>query len=218
MYILHLALKTRKATNSARTQLIYMQAGLKATSHGESVIETSDGVVEIRFTLDARVKSVLKSVLHNELDAWLLSQHALLRDDDGQLVVSLRLPQKGDYALKLFADVDEPLSDDDAELRNVCNYLVRCLDTDTGVPPYPKLHEGEISCGVCAWIDCPCYLAVDKIEFHAGPFSAKHPRDVLARIRADTHDLLRAYSRGFHEDATRKTASWNLSYSLHKLK
>ena len=72
-----------------------LQAGLKAQSHGEAVIETSNGVVDIRFTLDRRVRAVLKSVLHNELDAWLLSHHALLREDDGQLVVDVRLPQVG---------------------------------------------------------------------------------------------------------------------------
>jgi len=116
---------------------------LKATSHGEAVIETSDGVIDIRFTLDPRVKAVLKSVLHNDLDAWLLSHHALLREDNGQLVVSMRLPQKGEYALKLFAD-SAAAQQLESELQNVCNYLIRCLDTNTGLQPFPKLHEGKL--------------------------------------------------------------------------
>jgi len=119
---------------------------LTATSHGEAVIETSDGVVDIRFTLDPSVRAVLKSVLHNELDEWLLSHHALLREDNGQLVVDVRLPQKGEYALKLFADSDAQRIE--SELQNVCNYLIRCLDTNTGIQPFPKLHEGTISSGV----------------------------------------------------------------------
>jgi len=118
------------------------QAGLKATSHGEAVIETADGVVDIRFTLDPRVSSVLKSVLHNELDAWLLSHHALLREENGQLVVSMRLPQKGEYALKLFAD--STAQQFESELQNVCNYLIRCVNTNTGIQPFPKLHEGKV--------------------------------------------------------------------------
>jgi len=118
---------------------------LKATSHGEAVIETSDGVVDIRFTLDPRVKAVLKSVLHNELDAWLLSHHALLREENGQLVVSMRLPQKGEYALKLFADSTQSTAQQlESELQNVCNYLIRCLNNNTGLQPFPKLHEGKI--------------------------------------------------------------------------
>jgi len=116
---------------------------LKAASHDEAVIETSDGVIDIRFTLDPRVNAVLKNVLHNELDAWLLSHHALLRQENGQLVVSMRLPQKGEYALKLFAD--SAAQQFQSELQNVCNYLIRCLNTNTGIQPFPKLHEGKIS-------------------------------------------------------------------------
>jgi len=120
---------------------LLFQAGLRATSHGEAVIETSDGIVDIRFTLDPRVKAVIKNVLHNELDAWLLSHHALLREDNGQLVVSMRLPQKGEYALKLFAESEAQQFE--SELQNVCNYLIRCLNTNTGIQPFPKLHEGK---------------------------------------------------------------------------
>jgi len=116
---------------------------LKATSHEEAVIETTDGTVDIRFTLDPCVKAVLKSVLHNELDAWLLSHHALMREENGQLVVNMRLPRKGEYALKLFAD-SAAAQEFQAELQNVCNYLIRCLDTTTGMQPFPKLHEGKI--------------------------------------------------------------------------
>ena len=113
---------------------------MKAASHDEAVIETPNGMVNIRFTLDPRIRTVLQSVLHNELDAWLLSHHALLREEHGQLVVTMRLPRKGDYALKLFADSAAQEFQD--ELQNVCNYLIRCLDNNTGIQPYPKLHEG----------------------------------------------------------------------------
>lgn len=117
---------------------------MTAASHGDAVIETSDGVVEVRFTLDPRVKAVLKSVLHNDLDAWLLLHHAMLREDNGQLVVSMRLPQQGEYALKLFADSAAATQQQlESELQNVCNYLIRCLNTNTGIQPFPKLHEGS---------------------------------------------------------------------------
>lgn len=117
---------------------------MKATSHDEAVIETSEGVVDIRFALDPRVKAVLKSVLHNDLDAWLLCHHALLREEDGQLVVSMRLPQHGEYALKLFADSTAQQLNSESELQNVCNYLIRCLNTNSGIQPFPKLHEGKV--------------------------------------------------------------------------
>jgi len=45
------------------------------------------------------------------------------------------------------------------------------------------------------------HVPLSRLNF-TGPFSAMHPRDILARM-----------SRGCYEDAKRKTASWNLGFT-----
>ena len=60
---------------------------------------------------------------------------------------------------------------------------------------------------------CRRGFVVQLLKFR-GAVSAQHPRDVLAKIVADTPDLLRTSSRGCHEDAARKTAS--VEFKLHR--
>lgn len=105
------------------------------------MIETKDGKVDIWFDLDPRVKGVLHSILHTDLDKCLLSRNAILREVDGRLNVSVRLPDKGEYALKLFAELNDLQAEPD--LQNVCNYLIRCLNNNEQLPCFPRLHEGQ---------------------------------------------------------------------------
>ena len=119
-------------------------AGMKPTTHEEAVIETTDGNVEIRFALDNPL-AVMQNLQCNDLDELLLKRNAMLRVDNDELVVTVRLPKKGDYALNLHADKKESVG----ELPNVCNYLIKCMN-DNDVKPFPKLHEGIIGKGYLA--------------------------------------------------------------------
>ena len=119
--------------------------GLRAKSHQEAVINTKSGEVEIRFDID-EVKSVLQHIRRNDLEEQILSRYAILRADNGELVLNARLPERGEYALSLFANS----SDQWGELPNVCNYLVRCSGENIQPSPYPKLHEGILGAGFLA--------------------------------------------------------------------
>ena len=120
-------------------------AGLKAKSHEDAIIDTDDGEVEIRFGM-ANTKHVLQNLKSNQLDDWLLSRHAVIREENGELVIKMRLPKEGEYALKLFADE----AGSNGDLPNVCNYLIRCLNSKVKGVPYPKLHEGMLGKGLSA--------------------------------------------------------------------
>ncbi|CAD5125169.1 DgyrCDS13412 [Dimorphilus gyrociliatus] len=115
------------------------EKGIEAKSHQSPIIETSDGKVELRFNL-AKSLSVLQNLRSNSLDELLLSKHTLLRTEGDEMIVSLRLPTGGDYALKLFADGEGS----EGDLPNVCNYLIKCLKADEECEAFPKMHEGAV--------------------------------------------------------------------------
>ncbi|KAK2168887.1 hypothetical protein LSH36_13g02125 [Paralvinella palmiformis] len=113
--------------------------GLRPLTHKGGVVETDDGNVEIRFAVDKSL-NVAQTLKHNELDDWLLKRFAIVRADGQEIVVNMRLPTGGNFALELFADERGGVSGD---LTNVCNYLVKCSnDNDITPTPFPKLHDG----------------------------------------------------------------------------
>ena len=116
-------------------------AGLKPTTHDEAVIETQDGNVEIRFEL-SNPMAVMQNLKNNDLDELLLKRNAMIRVEDKELVVTVRLPKKGEYALNLYGDKKEA----EGELPNICNYLIKCMQNNPQ-KPFPKLHEGIIGKG-----------------------------------------------------------------------
>lgn len=115
------------------------RAGLTVQSHKQSIIDTKTGEVELRFDLK-QPKAVLQNMRSNHFDEWLLNRHAVVKVQDGQLVVNVRLPENGEYALKLFTDD----LDHEGDMSNVCNYLIRCLGKNIKPNPFPKLHEGAL--------------------------------------------------------------------------
>ncbi len=112
-------------------------AGLRAQSHQESVIVTEDGKVEIRFKMD-RALSVMQTLKHNKLDEWLLKRFGVVSTEGEDLVIHLRLPASGEFALKLFANEQNQ----EGDLPNICNYLIKCDEQKLKPQPFPKFHEG----------------------------------------------------------------------------
>ena len=58
-----------------------------------------------------------------------------------ELVIKMRLPEEGTYALKLFA---EEILKESGEIPNVCNYLIKCTNPDVHNEPYPETHDGTL--------------------------------------------------------------------------
>ena len=119
-------------------------AGLRALTHQEPVIETDDGTVELRFAMENPV-SIVQNLKNNDLEELVLKQQAMMRVEDNELVVNVRVPTKGEYALKLYSDD----STAQGELPNVCNYLIKSLKK-SGKKKFPKFHEGGIGKGFFA--------------------------------------------------------------------
>ena len=116
--------------------------GLTPKTNDSAIIECKNGMLDIKFSA-VEGMSILPKLRHNNIDDSVLTDHALVRREGNEVIVSLRLPQQGEYALKLFADdVDK-----EGFLENVCNYLIRCAGTgNSGEDTYkfPKLHDGML--------------------------------------------------------------------------
>ncbi len=115
------------------------KVGLVPKSHEDGMINTSDGRVEIRFECKDDALSVLQNLKHNDFSDFLLQKHAIARMEGNELVITMKLPQEGLYAFKLFADEAKP---DAADLPNVCNYLIKVTDVGAKNEPFPGLHGG----------------------------------------------------------------------------
>ena len=115
------------------------RVGLVAKSHEEGVINSNDGKIEIRFECKDDALSVLQNIKHNEFSEFLLQKYAIARIEGKELVISMKLPQDGLYAFKLFADEPKP---DAGDLPNVCNYLIKVAEPGVKNDPYPELHGG----------------------------------------------------------------------------
>ncbi len=113
------------------------KAGLQAKTHSDGIIKTDDGHVEMRFDLKNPM-NVLQNLRNNDLDEWLLKRHAVIRIEDGEMIIDMRLPQSGEYALNLFADE----TDKEGDMPNVCNYLIHCQNEGVNTAPFPRLHDG----------------------------------------------------------------------------
>ena len=101
-------------------------------------IDSADGELQLKFSAPegAMVGFTLR---HNVIRNAVLRKHALLTRSGQEVVVTLRLPAKGNYALGLY--VEDP---SEKEMHNVCNYLVRCQAVGVGSKPFPMLHGGIV--------------------------------------------------------------------------
>lgn len=115
------------------------KAGLTAKTHDGAIIRTEDGVVEIRLGAhkDVQLHQLLKNTM---VDDATLSRYALVREENGEFIVSVRLPQAGEYAMKLYCN-DEG---ENGDAENVLNYLIQGLSTDVHNRPFPNVIDGRL--------------------------------------------------------------------------
>ncbi|XP_067935070.1 uncharacterized protein [Watersipora subatra] len=111
--------------------------GIQAISHKATVIETDTGVLDIVFDVQGPLE-LQALLLSNHHSKELLSKHAYVEATEGQCIVHIRLPEKGIYACKLYAN-EQGLP---APFQNVCNYLIKCTKKVTN-EPYPYIRGGK---------------------------------------------------------------------------
>ncbi|OWF35540.1 uncharacterized protein LOC110442809 isoform X2 [Mizuhopecten yessoensis] len=115
------------------------KAGLTAKSHGSAVITTEDGVVDIKLGShkDVQLHQLLKNTM---VDEATLSKYALVREENGEFIVSIRLPQTGEYGIKLYCN-DEG---EGGDAENVLNYLIQSLNNEIHNKPFPNIIDGRL--------------------------------------------------------------------------
>ncbi|KAK2168301.1 hypothetical protein LSH36_18g05055 [Paralvinella palmiformis] len=69
-----------------------------------------------------------------------LEGHALLRIDGTELIIRVRLADRGQYAIKLYAKEGE----NPGRLDNVCNYLIRHAGPAAVPPNFPTIHDDQL--------------------------------------------------------------------------
>ncbi|RUS77650.1 hypothetical protein EGW08_014593 [Elysia chlorotica] len=111
--------------------------GLKPVTHKQAEVVSKDGYVEIRLAKE-RALAFHQLLKHSVIDEATLSKYSVTELDENEATVYLRLPQKGEYALKLFAQGLE----EEGAAPNVLNYLINCSNTDQGSKPFPNVTNG----------------------------------------------------------------------------
>ena len=107
-------------------------AGLKPITHKKGLVECDDGTVEMRFKQERDVE-ILAKLQSSSLSQEALGNYTLSHKEGEEIVLNIKLPEAGDYALNLYAkDADE-----EGQYPSVCTYLLTsetaALDT-TSVP------------------------------------------------------------------------------------
>ncbi|KAI0219009.1 hypothetical protein LSAT2_029350 [Lamellibrachia satsuma] len=113
--------------------------GLTALTHTNGMIEVENGEAEIRFKADKKVQ--VQAKLHsNTKDVSELRQHIVHRYEDGEVILNVKLPESGEYALNLYAKDDTV---DDC-FTNPCSYLLTAKTQAADPTPFPEFPNGEV--------------------------------------------------------------------------
>ncbi|XP_052257258.1 uncharacterized protein LOC127862250 isoform X3 [Dreissena polymorpha] len=115
------------------------EAGLKPITHDGAIIVTKDGNVEIRLAAEKNIQ-LHQMLKHALIDEATLSNYAVTRLENGEAVVNIRLPQGGEYALKLYADD----AGKEGVAPNVLNYLIKSEGKNVSNPPFPNISDGSL--------------------------------------------------------------------------
>ncbi|XP_060596861.1 uncharacterized protein LOC132750828 isoform X4 [Ruditapes philippinarum] len=115
------------------------EAGLKPITHDGAIIVTQDGSVEIRLAAEKNIQ-LHQMLKHALIDEATLSNYAVTRLENGEAVVNIRLPQGGEYALKLYADD----AGKEGVAPNVLNYLIKSEGKNVNNLPFPNVSDGSL--------------------------------------------------------------------------
>ena len=156
-------------------------AGLTAKSHDGAIIVSEDGQVEIKLGSHKNVE--LFNLLKNTVvDEATLSRYAIVREDsNGEFTVDIRLPQGGEYALKLYCS-DEG---ENGVADNVLNYLIQCDNKEVNHQPFPNLVDGRVGKKALAEI-----LGVKAMSHTDGLIDAKDGKVKINFAAKNNLDLL----------------------------
>ena len=142
------------------------EAGLKPITHDGAIIVTKDGNVEIRLAADKDIQ-LHQMLKHALIDEATLSNYAVTRLENGEAVVNIRLPQGGEYALKLYADA----AGNEGSAPNVLNYLIKSDAKGIHNQPFPNVADGTLGKKPSA-----VNLGVKPISHKGGNIQAKNGR------------------------------------------
>ncbi|XP_053394142.1 uncharacterized protein LOC123525111 isoform X3 [Mercenaria mercenaria] len=115
------------------------EAGLKPITHDGAIIVTKDGTVEIRLAAEKNIQ-LHQMLKHALIDEATLSNYAVTRLENGEAIVNIRLPQGGEYALKLYADD----AGKEGVAPNVLNYLIKSEGKNVNNLPFPNVSDGSL--------------------------------------------------------------------------
>jgi hypothetical protein len=102
-----------------------------------------EGEAELRFGADENVE-ILTALRSNQKTKEDLERYVIHRVEKNEIVINVRLPEKDDYALDLFARRRDEKNDNANEtLKNVCSYLISAMKPAADSAPYPKVPNGR---------------------------------------------------------------------------
>ncbi|XP_053398594.1 uncharacterized protein LOC123558094 isoform X2 [Mercenaria mercenaria] len=115
------------------------EAGLKPITHESAIIVSEDGNVNIRLAMEKNIQ-LHQMLKHALIDEATLSNYAVTRLENGEAIVNIRLPQGGEYALKLYADD----AGKEGVSPNVLNYLIKSEGENLNNLPFPNVSDGSL--------------------------------------------------------------------------
>lgn len=118
-------------------QPMFKKLGLSTISHVDPYIQCDGGDLQVSFGLSQqlRVTSQLLFASNNRADD--VSDYVLQQSRADKVILFIRLPKTGLYKLQIYA---LPYADNNENLPGVFNYLISCINTKQGRPPYPKQY------------------------------------------------------------------------------
>ncbi len=113
--------------------------GITPNIDQETIIVTKDGKCEISLGLDQSYK-VSCNLKHLTYDVWLLQKHVLIYREDDTVTFQMRLPEAGEYALKIYACTAGLFK----KMKNVCNYLIQSENVDAQFITFSGIRGGVL--------------------------------------------------------------------------
>lgn len=112
-------------------------AGIIPLTHKRGKIFVDSVETQVNFQLKFPVELIAQLMTVNEEN---LDNYVLLGVMDDTATVYVRIPQKGQYALCIFAKT-EP---NQQQFVNICNYLIKCSEDFGKVKPYPQTTNSRV--------------------------------------------------------------------------